>query len=217
VTACHRLMTHQNEKMAPGKRLLLDAAAKLVANNSSPSMVSLRELAREAGLNHNTFYRHFSNFEELLQTLVDSFGQELRGGLALARQNASNPDAISHHAMNWLLDFALANKNVFLVAIRERHGTGGPLQQAMTKTMKHIEDDMLVDLKARQALPPLPEADLRLALRLIMDNAFQLCMLHIQAPRHKAQHLNQAKSVFDTVVMGTLMRVSSSSPASPRS
>lgn len=209
-------MPHKDEKMAPGKRLLLDAAAKLVANNSSPSMVSLRELAREAGLNHNTFYRHFSNFEELLQTLVDTFGQELREGLAQARLTAPSTDAISHHAMNWLLDFALNHQSVFLVAIRERYGTGGPLQQSMYKMMLHLEDDMLVHLQARHALPPLPETDLRLALRLIMDNAFHLCMLHIQDPRNKAKHLDQAKAVFDTVVMGTLMRVGSSSPASPR-
>jgi TetR/AcrR family transcriptional regulator, fatty acid biosynthesis regulator len=209
------MSTQHHEKIAPGKRLLLDAAAKLVANHSSASMVSLRELAREAGLNHNTFYRHFSNFEDLLQTLVDTFGQELREGLAQARLAAPSPDAISHHAMDWLLDFAQTNQNVFLVAIRERYGTGGPLQQAVTTMQQHIEDDMLAHLCARQALPPLPEADLRLALRLIMDNAFHLCMLHIQDPKNKAKHLDQAKAVFDTVVMGTLMRVSASTPTPP--
>lgn len=196
--------------MAPGKRLLLEAAAKLVANNSSASMVSLRELAREAGLNHNTFYRHFNSFEDLLETLVDTFGQELREGLAQARQAAPSTADISHHAMSWLLDFAVTHQSVFVVAMRERYGSGGPLQQAVTRITTALEDDMLAHLRARHALPPLPDKDARLALHLIMTNAFDLCLLHIQNPKSKPQHLDQAKLVFDTVVMGTFMRVSAS-------
>ena len=40
---------------APGKRLLMDAALRLTSTSRSLSSLGLRELAREAGLNPNTF------------------------------------------------------------------------------------------------------------------------------------------------------------------
>lgn len=193
--------------MAPGKRLLMDAAARLAARHSSADMVSLRELAREAGLNHNTFYRHFDSQEDLLQAIVEEFSQELRQGLAQARLRAPSPDAISHHAMDWLLDFALAHRDVFIVSMRERFGPPGPLQTAVTQMMAQLEADMLRELSQLQALPPLPQEAWQTALHLIAENAFQQCLAHIQDPEHKAQRLQQAKTVFDTVVLGTFARL----------
>lgn len=193
--------------MAPGKRLLMDAAARLAARHSSADMVSLRELAREAGLNHNTFYRHFESQEDLLHAIVEEFSQELRQGLAQARLSAPSPDAISHHAMDWLLDFALAHRDVFMVSMRERFGPPGPLQTAVTQMMAQLEADMLRELSNLNALPPLPPEVWQPALRLIAENAFQQCLAHIQDPGHKAQRLQQSKTVFDTVVLGTFARL----------
>jgi TetR/AcrR family transcriptional regulator, fatty acid biosynthesis regulator len=193
--------------MAPGKRLLMDAAARLAARHSSADMVSLRELAREAGLNHNTFYRHFESQEDLLHAIVEEFSQELRQGLAQARLSAPSPDAISHHAMDWLLDFALAHRDVFIVSMRERFGPPGPLQTAVTQMMAQLEADMLRELSNLNALPPLPQEAWQPALRLIAENAFQQCLAHIQDPSHKALRLQQSKTVFDTVVLGTFARL----------
>jgi len=48
---------------APGKRLLMEAALRLTSTSRSLSSLGLRELAREAGLNPNTFYRHFRDVD----------------------------------------------------------------------------------------------------------------------------------------------------------
>jgi hypothetical protein len=111
--------------------------------------------------------------------------------------------------MDWLLDFALAHRDVFIVSMRERFGPPGPLQTAIDQMMVHMEDDMLRELTALNALPPLPEDTWRLALRLIMDHSLQLCLAHIQDPSRKSDRLQRAKAVFDTVVMGTLTRAHS--------
>ncbi len=195
-------------KIAPGKRLLLDAASRLAAKYSSAQMVSLRELAREAGLNHNTFYRHFDSLEDLLRELVDEFGHELRTGLAQARMAATSKDTLSHEVMNWLLDFALQHCDVFIVSMRERYGPPGPLREAVWHMLAQMEDDILRDLRTKQVLPPLPDAVLQLPLRIIVDQSFQLCLAHIEDPSQKPARLAHAKVVFDTVLMGTVMRLS---------
>jgi AcrR family transcriptional regulator len=193
-------------RMAPGKRLLMDATARLAARHSSAQTMSLRELAREAGLNHNTFYRHFGSLEELLQALVDEFGHDLRQGLAQARTQAPANDDITAHAVGWLLDFALTHKDVFLVSMREQYGPPGPLRDAVRHMLAQLRDDMLRELRARQALPPVSDAVLHPPLRIIIDQVFKMCIEHIEAPEHKAERLADAKIMFDTLLLGTMAR-----------
>ncbi len=54
------------------------ATARLAARSHGAEMISLRELAREAGLHHNTLYRHFDSREDVLHAIVDAFVRELR-------------------------------------------------------------------------------------------------------------------------------------------
>ena len=47
--------------LSGGKLKLIQAALRLITQSRSLTSLGLRELAREAGLNPNTFYRHFKN------------------------------------------------------------------------------------------------------------------------------------------------------------
>jgi AcrR family transcriptional regulator len=53
---------------------LLAAAMKLIGPNRSLSTVSLREVAREAGIAPNSFYRQFRDMGELSIALIDLAG-----------------------------------------------------------------------------------------------------------------------------------------------
>lgn len=196
-------------RMPQGKRLLMEAAARLAARHGSAESVSLRELAREAGLNHNTFYRHFDSLEDLLGAIVDSFGQQLRSGLARARREAPTLLDITPTVVGWTLDFALAHRDVFTVALRERFGPPGPLRDAVRAMLAQLQDDMLLELQARQALPALPEATLRPLLAIIIDQIFIMCHAHIEAPEHRAQRLDEARAMFETLMLGAVVRQAS--------
>ena len=63
-------------ELAPGKRKLIEAALRLTAGGRSFASLGLRELAREAELNPNTFYRHF----DTLDRLVDPIAPRARSG-----------------------------------------------------------------------------------------------------------------------------------------
>jgi AcrR family transcriptional regulator len=193
-------------RMAQGKRLLMDAAVRLASRLSCAQSVSLRELAREAGLNHNTFYRHFSSQDALLEEIVADFGQQLREGLSKARQDAPSLADITPTVVGWTLDFALAHQNVFIVAMRERFGPPGPIRHAVTTMLSQLQDDMLVDLQARSALPDLPEGTLRPVLAIIIDQIFKMCHEHIEAPEHRAQRLQDARGLFETLMIGAVTR-----------
>lgn len=193
-------------RMAQGKRLLMEAAARLAARQSGAQTLPLRELAREAGLNHNTFYRHFASQEELIHAVVDDFGRHLREGLAKARLEATSLDTLSHTVVGWTLDFALAHQDVFVVAMRERFGPPGPTREAVQAMLAILQNDMLSELQARGALPALPEALLRPLLGIIIDHTFKLCLEHIEAPQYRDRRLQDAQALFETLMMGALAR-----------
>jgi AcrR family transcriptional regulator len=66
---------------------LLDSAAKLL-EKSGPGALSLRELARRAGVSHNAPYRHFSGREALLAALAAEGFRLLGEALAQASGRA---------------------------------------------------------------------------------------------------------------------------------
>ena len=52
---------------------IIEAALKLAGPNRSVSSLSLREVAREAGIAPNSFYRQFRDMDELAVALRDIF------------------------------------------------------------------------------------------------------------------------------------------------
>lgn len=193
-------------RMAQGKRLLMEAAVRLASRLSCAQSVSLRELAREAGLNHNTFYRHFSSQDALLEEIVAEFGQQLREGLTQARQDAPSLADITPTVVGWTLDFALAHQAVFTIAMRERFGPPGPIRHAIEAMLTQLQDDMLRELQARAALPALPEATLLPILAIIIDQIFKMCHAHIEAPERRAERLLEARAMFETLMIGAVTR-----------
>ena len=74
---------------APGKRLLMEAALRLASSRRSLSSIGLRELAREAGLNPNTFYRHFADVDDLGLAIIRDIATQLRQPLRELRLEAA--------------------------------------------------------------------------------------------------------------------------------
>nr|WP_301554367.1 HTH-type transcriptional repressor FabR [Aeromonas caviae] len=86
------IRAQQKEKT---RRTLIEAAFSQLCANRSFSNLSLREVAREAGIAPTSFYRHFRDMEELGLTLVDE------GGLTLRQQRGQGGQRT---AGGWLLE-----------------------------------------------------------------------------------------------------------------
>ena len=56
---------NQPEAAGGGRERLIQAALRLASRTRSLTHLGIRELAREADLNPNTFYRHFGTIEDL--------------------------------------------------------------------------------------------------------------------------------------------------------
>lgn len=68
------------------RRSLVEAAFSQLSAERSFASLSLREVAREAGIAPTSFYRHFRDVDELGLTMVDESGLMLRQLMRRARQ-----------------------------------------------------------------------------------------------------------------------------------
>jgi AcrR family transcriptional regulator len=64
-------LNRQEQKLRT-RRSIIDAAFSLLDEQRSLSSISLREVARAAGIAPTSFYRHFKDIDELGLTLVAS-------------------------------------------------------------------------------------------------------------------------------------------------
>ncbi len=187
--------------MAAGKRLLMAAASRLAARQGATSLV-LREIAREAGLNHNTFYRHFDGLEDLMEAAVEGFARELREGLTRKRRALEPGEAPTPKVVGWLFDFALEHRDIFIVAMRERYGPAGPVRDAVRRLVDELVDDMQRDLTTIGYLPAVDAGRLRPLLAACVNEVFGYCLLYLESPRRRKELLTAASDLLRTLLAG---------------
>src|SRR6185295_3401218 len=95
------------------RRALLDATQKLVARDGAAA-VTLREVARLAGVSHNAPYRHFESLSALLAA-VAAEGFEAFGARLLAAVENAKPAQRKKALGQAYLGFALDNPRLYLL------------------------------------------------------------------------------------------------------
>ncbi|WP_109480657.1 TetR family transcriptional regulator [Paraburkholderia sp. C35] len=144
-------------ELAPGKRRLIEAALRLTAGGRSFASLGLRELAREAGLNPNTFYRHFDTLDDLAREAVESVSRRLRPMLRRERWLAAHdePHSVPRRACAAFFAFALENREAFLSALAEYHGTSPALREAVRVNLNEVSAEMAEDVVELNLMPAL--------------------------------------------------------------
>ncbi|SIT42366.1 TetR family transcriptional regulator [Paraburkholderia piptadeniae] len=144
-------------ELAPGKRKLIEAALRLTAGGRSFATLGLRELAREAGLNPNTFYRHFDTLDDLACEAVGWVSRRLRPMLRRERWLAAHdePHSVPRRASAAFFAFALENREAFLSALAEYHGTSAALREAVRVNLHEVSAEMADDVVQLNLIPAL--------------------------------------------------------------
>lgn len=133
------IRAQQKEKT---RRSLIDAAFRLVTAESSYSNLSLREVAREAGIAPTSFYRHFNDMEELGLTMVDEGGLTLRQLMRQARQRIEASGSVIQTSVETFMEFVEQNPNIFRVLLRERSGTSAAFRAAVSRELRHFSAEL---------------------------------------------------------------------------
>ncbi|WP_281559369.1 HTH-type transcriptional repressor FabR [Thalassomonas sp. RHCl1] len=129
------IRAQQKEKT---RRQLIDAALGQLSAERSFSSLSLREVAKEAGLAPTSFYRHFSDMDELGLTLVDEAGLTLRQLMRQARQRIEKGGSVVQISVLTFMEFIENNANIFRLLLRERSGTSAAFRAAVSREIRYF-------------------------------------------------------------------------------
>lgn len=221
----NQLPTARNDAppTAPGKRRLMSAALRLAARSRSLHALSLRELAREAGLNPNTFYRHFANVDALGQAIIEELvlglrrplrQQRLRAALAAGRGNETgaveartlrvrSARIMTRETVALFFDYVLQNPAGFIIGIRELHGCSPVLRQALRQAMEDFARDLTDDSLRLGLIPGKTPQPAHLVSRIIVRQMFELSLDYIEYPQQRDQTREQAEAMILMLFTGS--------------
>ncbi len=135
------------------RRMIIDAAFRLLSQERSYAGLSLREVTREAGIAPTSFYRHFSDMEELGLTLVDEGGVALRQLMRKARQRMATRGLVITTSVETFMEFIQNSPHVFRLLLRERSGNSLAFRKAVSRELQYFVVELADYIQQTQSYP----------------------------------------------------------------
>lgn len=125
---------------------LFQAALNLIGPQKSIASLSLREVAREAGIAPNSFYRHFKDIDELAIELIDKSAVALRQILHQARLKAIRNSSIVRSSVEVFIEQLDADEGYLSLLLREGYTGSASYQEAVEKQLNYFQLELKDDL-----------------------------------------------------------------------
>ena len=97
----------------------MDATAAELASGRSFDTLSLREIAKLAGIAPTSFYRHFHDMESLGLALMEEHGEKLLTLMHHVREQASGGHSLIRTSVETLYEYIFANQGMSRMILQE--------------------------------------------------------------------------------------------------
>lgn len=121
---------------------IMSAAVGLLGTHRSVSSLGLREIAREANIAPNSFYRHFRDVDELTVALIDQAGRSLRGIIREARLRLSPERSAIRTSVEAFMDQLDSEDKYLQILLREMSIGSEAFRRAADRELTHFEDEL---------------------------------------------------------------------------
>lgn len=177
-------MPSRAEQKQATRRSIIEASLALSADRGFSSL-SLRGVAKEAGIAPTSFYRHFANMDELGLALVDEVGMSLRQLVREARRKVdhSGKGSVIRASIQTFLGFVEKNENLFRMLLGEGSGSPPHFRRAIAKEIERFTQDLAEDLIREADATGRPIAYVHHAAEAMVTVAFNLGASSIDLPR----------------------------------
>jgi AcrR family transcriptional regulator len=194
------------------RRKLIDAALNLSAAHGFASL-SLREVAKEAGITPAAFYRHFHDMDELGLILIDEVGLGLRQLLREARRKSDGEKSMIRASVEAFITYITENSNLFRVLQGERQGSSVAFRKALFAEMGRFIEEVAEDLERGAKLFNQPLLNAGLAAETIVAVAFTVGGEALDLPKHRRGELSERIiKAIKMILRGALDRSASPKP-----
>lgn len=192
--------------MTGGKLKLVQAALKLATETRNLTSLGLRELAREAGLNPNTFYRHFKNLDELGLQVLGYIAEEMKTGVRELRKVADSSEQAAASTVAFVYNYFLENRAATTVAVRELYGPSPLLRQALETQLDASAREMAEDIIAMNLVSSrLPEETVREISHMTIRYLLFRAMDYIEKPEQRAAIQRETERFINRQFRGALL------------
>jgi AcrR family transcriptional regulator len=183
---------------------ILAAALKLIGPYRSVSSLSLREVAREAGIAPNSFYRQFRDMDELAVALIDLAGRSLRQIIGEARQRVAGGNmSVINSSVEAFMEQLRADDKLMHVLLREGTVGSDAFKQAVDRELEFFEEELRLDLIRLARLDHATLHEPALAAKAITRLVFAVGGTAMDLPREQDPELvNQLSTMVRMIVTG---------------
>jgi AcrR family transcriptional regulator len=139
-------MATRAEKKARTRNALIDSVLSIIGVGANFASISLREVAKTAGVVPTSFYRHFGDMEELGLAMVDELGLNLRRLMRGSFDaNESLHDMIAR-CLDVYVEYVLDNANMIEFMNQSRTGGTPALQDAIRNELRFVGSRIATEL-----------------------------------------------------------------------
>lgn len=146
----------------------MDSALSLVAEGKHYSSLSLRVVAKRAGVVPNAFYRHFSGLDELGLSLTDEIGLLLRQLMRTARLKGLAADSMIADSVDFYMDNVRESPALFRFMAQSLTGGSPAMRAAIRMELGHFAKELVMDLNRLRVLSDMTVTDLDMLSNLVV-------------------------------------------------
>jgi AcrR family transcriptional regulator len=180
-TRAASVLSPRQEQKQRTRQALLDAALGLVEEQSFSSL-SLRQVARAAGVVPTAFYRHFDGMDELGLALIDESFRTLRAMLRDARTDQRTDESVIRGSVAIVVRQVHEHESHFRFIVRERFGGVAALRREIRREIRLFTSELAIDLARFPDLDRWPSEDLQVLAGLMVNAMVSIAEAILDAP-----------------------------------
>lgn len=162
-------MSTRKEKKALTRSALINAALQLVEEGGNFATISIREIAKQAGIVPTAFYRHFKDTNELGLNLVDELSVCLRQLIRSAREESEDHTQLIQQSIKNFDAHLNTHRELFVFMTQGRSGGTPAIRSAIRNELNMFALEIVNDLAQQQSFPTLTSAQLKMVADLIVS------------------------------------------------
>jgi TetR/AcrR family transcriptional regulator, fatty acid biosynthesis regulator len=197
-------MTSRAEQKARTRKALVGSVLRIVGDGANFASVSLREVAKTAGVVPTSFYRHFGDMDELGLAVVDQLGLDLRRIMRGSFDPDEPLDELVNRCVTVYQDYVLDNAD--LVRFVDQARTGG--KETLRTAIGHELDFFSARIAGglRDVMPGLKPADRdtvsELIMAVLLDNITSLLALPRNSTSQQDELRQKMESKLHVILLG---------------
>jgi len=197
------VVVSRQQQKAETRQKLMDAAAGELASGRSFDTLSLREIAKLAGIAPTSFYRHFHDMEGLGLALIEACGESLLDLMHRVREQASGGRSLIRVSVESLFDHIVRNQGMSRMVLQESMSRESAFRGAAQQLLETMSADLAEFLVWDAEQRGVPLAQPRLAADATVAILFTAGVALLNAPvDERAQHVEDTVTKLRMIMHG---------------